>query len=50
MCVWDKRNRYLCAFLCKSYDMVRRRWMGTWDVLEEKERTNDVKRICGGER
>ena len=29
-------------FECKSYDLVRRRWMRTWDVLEENERTMDV--------
>ena len=29
-------------FECKSYDMVRRKWLRTWDVLEEKERTMDV--------
>ena len=27
---------------CKCYDMVRRRWLRTCDVLEEKERTLDV--------
>ena len=27
---------------CKCYDMVRRRWLRTCDVLEEKERTIDV--------
>ena len=27
---------------CKCYDMVRRRWLRTCDVLEEKERTMDV--------
>ena len=26
-------------FYCKCYDLVRRRWMRTWDVLDEKERT-----------
>ena len=29
-------------FECKCYDMVRRRWVRTLDVLEEKERTMDV--------
>ena len=29
-------------FECKCYDMVRRRWLRTWDVLEGKERTMDV--------
>ena len=27
---------------CKCYDLVRRRWMRTWDVLDAKERTMDV--------
>ena len=27
---------------CKCYDMVRRRWLRTCDVLEEKERTLEV--------
>ena len=27
---------------CYEYDMVRRRWLRTCDVLEEKERTMDV--------
>ena len=29
-------------FECKCYDMVRRRWLRTCDVPEEKERTMDV--------
>ena len=29
-------------FECKCYDMVRRRWLRTCDVLEEKERTMDL--------
>ena len=29
-------------FECKCYDLVRRRWMSTWDVLNEQERTMDV--------
>ena len=29
-------------FECKYYDLVRRRWMRTWDVLDKKERTMDV--------
>ena len=32
----------LVKFECKCYDMVRRRWLRTCDVLEEKERTMDV--------
>ena len=35
-------------FECKCYDMVRRRGLRTWDVLEENNGRN--KRICGGER
>ena len=27
---------------CKCYDLVRRRWLRTWDVLDEKEITMDV--------
>ena len=30
-------------FECKCYDLVRRRWMRTWDVLDEKERTMESK-------
>ena len=29
-------------FECKCYDLVRRRWMRTWDELEEKKRTMNV--------
>ena len=29
-------------FKCKCYDLVRRRWMKTWDELDEKESTMDV--------
>ena len=29
-------------FECKCYDMVRRKGLRTWDVLEEKERTMDA--------
>ena len=36
---------------CNCYNLLRRRWMRTWDVLDDKEITMDViKRICGGER
>ena len=34
-----KETEIHVLFLCKCYDLVRRRWMRTWDVLEEKERT-----------
>ena len=42
MCVWDKRNRDHVLLECKWYDLLRRRWMRTWDVLDDKERTMDV--------
>ena len=29
-------------FECTFYDMVRRRWMMTWDMLDEKQTTMDV--------
>ena len=32
----------VCVLECKCYDMVRRRWLRTCDVLEEKEKTMDV--------
>ena len=37
-----KETKIYVLFECKCYDLVRRRWMRTWDVLEEKERTMDV--------
>ena len=37
-----KETEIHVLFECKCYDLVRRRWMRTWDVLEEKERTMDV--------
>ena len=37
-----KETEIHVLFKCKCYDLVRRRWMRTWDVLEEKERTMDV--------
>ena len=39
VCVGQKIH---VLFECKCYDMVRRRWLSTWDVLEEKEITMDV--------
>ena len=42
VCVGQKKQRYMRFFLCKCYDMVRIRWMRTWDVLHEKERTMNV--------
>ena len=45
-----KETEIHVLFECKCYDLVRRRWMRTWDVLEEKERNNGHnKRICGSE-
>ena len=37
-----KETEIHVLFECKCYDLVRRRWMRTWDVLDEKERTMDV--------
>ena len=37
-----KETEIHVLFECKCYDMVRRRWLRTWDVLEEKERTMGV--------
>ena len=45
--VGQKKQDIHVLFECKCYDLVRRRWMRTWDVLEEKERTM---KICGGEQ
>ena len=41
VCVTKETDIHV-LFECKCYDLVRRRWMRTWDVLEEKERTMDV--------
>ena len=38
-----KETEINVLFECKFYNLVRRRWMRTWDVLEEKERTMDIK-------
>ena len=38
VCVGQKKRRSMC----KCYDIMRKRWLRTWDVLEEKERTMDV--------
>ena len=37
-----KETEIHVLFECKCYDMVRRKLLRTWDVLEEKERTMDV--------
>ena len=37
-----KETEIHVLFECKCYDIVRRRWLKTCDVLEEKERTMDV--------
>ena len=42
MCGGHKKQRYMFFLKCKCYDLVRRRWMRTWDVLDEKDRTMDV--------
>ena len=41
---------HVCFLKYKCYAMARRRWMRTWDVLDEKEKNGRNKRICGGER
>ena len=53
LCVCGTKETEIHAFLeCKCYDMVRRRWLRTCDVLEDKEITMDVIKgyACGGER
>ena len=43
LCVYGtKETEIHVHFEYKCYDMVRRRCMRTWDVLDEKERTMDV--------
>ena len=42
VCVGQKKQEIHVLLECKCYDMVRRRWLRTCDVLEEKERTMDV--------
>ena len=43
VCVCGTNEKEINVFFeCKCYDLVRRRWMRTWDVLDEKERTMDV--------
>ena len=37
-----KETEIHVIFKCKCYDMMRRRLLRTWDVLEKKERTMDV--------
>ena len=37
-----KETEIHVRFECKLYDMVRKIWLRTWDVLEEKEITMDV--------
>ena len=34
-----KETEIHVLFECKCYDLVRRSWMRTWDMLDEKERT-----------
>ena len=41
VCVGQKKEIHV-LLECKCYDMVRRRWLRTCDVLEEKERTMDI--------
>ena len=43
LCVCGTKETEIHVLIeCKCYDLVRRIWMRTWDVLEEKERTMDV--------
>ena len=43
LCVCGEKETEIHVLLeCKCYDMVRRRWLRTCDVLEEKERIMDV--------
>ena len=44
VCV-SKETEIHVLFECKCYNIVRRRWLRTWDVLEEKERTMDVIKV-----
>ena len=37
-----KETEIYVLFECKRYDLVRKKLMRTWDVLDEKERTMDV--------
>ena len=41
VCVGQKRSMCFLSVNAMS-DLVRRRWMRTWDVLDEKEITMDV--------
>ena len=42
LCVCVPKKQSSMCFKCKCYDLVRRRWMRTWDMLDKKERTIDV--------
>ena len=43
ICVCGTRETEIHVLLeCKCYDQLRRRWMMTWDILGDKERTMDV--------
>ena len=42
VCVGTKETYIHVLFECKCYDMVMRRWMRTWDVLEDEERTMNI--------
>ena len=42
VCVGQTETEIHVILECKCYDMVRRRWLRTCDVLEEKKRTMDV--------
>ena len=43
LCVCGTRETEIHVLLeCNCYNLLRRRWMRTWDVLDDKERTMDV--------
>ena len=41
VCVTKETDIHV-LFECKCYDLVRRRWIRTWDALDEKKITMDV--------
>ena len=42
ICVCGTNKTIHVLFECKCYDLVRRRWMRTWDMWDEKQITMDV--------
>ena len=48
LCVCGTRETEIHVLLeCKCYDLLRRRWMRAWDVLDDKERTMNVMKGYG---